>query len=210
MGDPALAKSNNPLSIEGLEDVFDTSELASDTSEAAQESHIASSEPYDPEVEATSEVFGTAREILTTTEAATRLGISTRAVINRLRAGTLAGQRTKGKFKEEWRVYWNDLPNCSEQPVINQPPASEPSEAAADPTTEQFRTASEPGFGEHILTELLSAHTEQIKAQNELIRYLTEQLKNKDQQIHLLTDSQHKRGWSQKFASWFFGQPNSR
>jgi hypothetical protein len=206
MGEPALDKANNPLSIEGFEEVFDTSEATPSTSEDLDTTIAHGSEVVDETEDTTSEVFGTAREILTTTEAATRLGISTRAVINRLKAGTLAGQRTKGRFKEEWRVYWEDLPNSSEDPAATSRATSEHSEPEPTDRDEKFRTSSEHASGEHILSELLSAHTEQIKAQNELIRYLTEQLKDKDDRIKLLTDSKGKQRWWSRFACWFIGR----
>jgi len=194
MGKPALDAKNDPLAIEGMEEIFDTFEPEIECSEASEESAVRDSE-----------VFGTAREILTTTEAATRLGISPRAVINRLKAGTLPGERIKGKFKEEWRVYWETLPNTSEETIINPDEASEASEAGAEKQTQHFRSSSEATNGSNLLSEILSAHTEQIKTQNDLIRYLTEQLKEKDQRIKLLSDSQHKQGWWHRFGAWFIG-----
>lgn len=194
MGDPALEMKNNPLAIEGLEEIFDTSEAATECSEAPEGITIQDSE-----------VFGSAREILTTAEAAARLGISQRAVLNRLKAGTLPGDRIKGKFKEEWRVYWEALPNCSEETIIDPVATSEDSEVTAQEQASHFRSGSEVAAGQNFLSEILSAHTEQIRTQNDLIRYLTEQLKEKDQRIKLLTDSQHKRGPWSRFWGWFTG-----
>jgi hypothetical protein len=209
MGEPAPNKPNNPLAIEGLEEVFESSEDFDLTSEVCR----SGSEDFGTVDGSTSEVFGIAREILTTTEAAARLGISPRAVINRLKVGTLAGERAPGRFKEEWRVFWTELPNTSEVSTSEPPDASEPVKQTSEvrsETSEEIgshaRPTTELSSGQQIFSELLAAHTEQIKTQNELIKYLAEQLKERDSQIKLLTDSQHKPGWWQRFSSWFVGK----
>lgn len=219
MGEPA-SKQTSPLTLEGLDSVFDqTSEVITPCSEDSE----ITSEDFRTDEDSSSEVFGTSREILTTTEAATRLGISPRAVINRLKAGTLAGERTQGRFKEEWRVYWNELPNTSE--VIDYQPdvadqKSEPSSEQSESGSEEPQKTSEV-HGPNLLSDLLLAHTEQVKSQTELIRYLSEQLKDKDAQIKALTterDTQTKlladneknlqtnqnSGWWARFSSWLF------
>ena len=196
MGDSALDIKTTPLAIEGLEEIFDTSEPEVECSEASEGRAIHGSE-----------VFGSTREVLTTTEAAIKLGISSRAVLNRLKAGTLPGERIKGKFKEEWRVYWQEAPKCSEETAMDSITASEASEVKTPDQAQHFRTTSEvAATGPNFLSEILSAHTEQIKTQNDLIKYLTEQLKEKDQQIKLLGDNQHKRGQWSRFWGWFMGR----
>jgi hypothetical protein len=202
MGEPAPNKPNNPLAIEGFEEVFDSSEVCD-----------SGSEHFGTVGDSTSEVFGTAREVLTTTEAAARLGISSRAVINRLKAGTLAGERAPGRFKEEWRVFFAELPKCSEvstsEPAETSESVKQTSEVRSETSEERgnhARPTTELSTGQQIFSELLSAHTEQIKTQNELIKYLAEQLKERDSQIKLLTDSQHKPSWWNRFSSWFLGK----
>lgn len=162
-------------SLEGLEAVFENS-----------------SEDSEPTSIDSSEEFGTKPlEVITTEEAARRLGISARAVINRLKAGSLNGRKTKGKFKEEWRVLWPLGENSSEC-------SEEYSEVSSEPelgTSENLHsdTATEyPGRSLDFLGEQVKTLTNQTQALSFRNGYLEAQLENNKTQLKLLPDYQSK------------------
>jgi len=181
------------ISTDGLEPLFETVEPGSEIENQTVEP---SSEP----------ISGSAQEIVSTDEAARRLGISPRAVIKRLQTGSLRGFRDTTKTRSEWRIYWNE-------------PSSEPDNRSKNIQTEPERTSTEErtttkepsGTGsDSYLVELNKKLLEQVQALTYRNGYLQSQLveREKDiaeqnEQIKLLTDSQHKRGWWARFSSWF-------
>lgn len=181
------------ISTDGLEPLFEATELGSETENQAVEP---GSEP----------ISGSAQEIVSTDEAARRLGISSRAVIKRLQTGALQGFRDTTKTRSEWRIYWKE-------------PSSEPTNKSKNIQTEPERTSTEErtaskepnGTGsDSYLIELNKKLLEQVQALTYRNGYLQSQLTEREQdiaeqneQIKLLTDSQHKSGWWARFSSWF-------
>lgn len=183
-------------STEGMDALFDGSVPGS-----AQENQV---EELGLEPCSTSAV-----EVVSTDEAARRLGISTRAVIKRLKTGTLHGFRDDDKPRAEWRIYWKE-------------PGSEPvgvgsfrgtgkgtSEPVGSSTDNPEAQVSE--MGSSYLVDLNTRLLEQIQALTYRNGYLESQLSERekdiierDEKMKLLTDSQHKPGWWAKFSSWFF------
>jgi hypothetical protein len=150
-------------------------------------------------------------EVVSTDEAARRLGISTRAVIKRLKTGALKGFREDSKPRAEWRIYWTE-------------PGSEPGrtgsfEGTSKGTSEPVDSdkanleGQESEVGSSYLVELNTRLLEQIQALTYRNGYLESQLSERekdiierDEKMKLLTDSQHKGGWWARFSSWFFGR----
>lgn len=181
------------ISTDGLEPLFEATELGSETENQAVEP---GSEP----------ISGSAQEIVSTDEAARRLGISSRAVIKRLQTGALQGFRDTTKTRSEWRIYWKE-------------PSSEPTNKSKNIQTEPERTSTEERTAskepnrtgsDSYLIELNKKLLEQVQALTYRNGYLQSQLTEREQdiaeqneQIKLLTDSQHKSGWWARFSSWF-------
>jgi len=189
----------DPVSVEGLEEVFLASEVSDNSSESLEE-----------ETSEASEVSGIAREVITTEEAAQRLGISARAVINRLKAGTLVGEKVKGKYRKEWRVYWEEAPNDSETDVDVELDTSEASEGFEKKGSEEVgtgRSNDSEVIDRSIASVLLEQNRQLMEQLNALTYrngYLEAQAESHKEQIKLLTDSQSKTGWWQRFSAWFF------
>lgn len=190
MSEPAAEIKVDPVSTEGLEDVFATSEA---------------SESPDRGAEHTSEVFGSSREVITTEEAAQRLGISARAVINRLKAGTLAGQRVEGKYRTEWRIFWEPR-NTSEQVPEITVGTSDHSEEASEDGVESFGSVPKSGEALSLVLGQNRQLMEQVNALTYRNGYLEAKLEERNMSIKLLTDSQRKGGWWVRFCSWFVGR----
>lgn len=181
------------ISVDGLEPLFELTEQGSDIQNQEMEP---SSEP----------LSGVAQEVVSTDEAAKRLGISSRAVIKRLKAGSLQGFRDTTKTRSEWRIYWKE-------------PSSEPNSKHKNNEAEPERTGTEEGTNkkepsgtssDSYLIELNKKLLEQVQALTYRNGYLQSQLIEREQdiaeqeeKIKLLTDSQHKRGWWARFSSWF-------
>lgn len=181
------------ISIDGLEPLFETTEPGSEIE----------NQPAEPGSEA---ISGLAQEIVSTDEAAKRLGISSRAVIKRLQAGSLQGFRDTTKTRSEWRIYWKEP---GSEPAIN----SKRTQAEPEGTSTEERTEAKElnGTGsDSYLIELNKKLLEQVQALTYRNGYLQSQLTEReqdiaeqDEKIKLLTDSQHKRGWWSRFSSWF-------
>lgn len=181
------------ISTDGLEPLFEATELGSEIENQAVEP---GSEP----------ISGSAQEIVSTDEAARRLGISSRAVIKRLQTGALQGFRDTTKTRSEWRIYWKEP--SSEPTNRNKNSQTEPERT----NTEERTTPKEPsGTGsDSYLMELNKKLLEQVQALTYRNGYLQSQLTErekdiaeKNEQIKLLGDSQHKLGWWARFGSWF-------
>lgn len=137
-----------------------------------------------------SEEFGSAPiEVITTEEAAKRLGISARAVLNRIKAGTLSGKKIKGRFKEEWRVLWSLSEHGSEGSEVY-------SEVSSEPVTEDDETediGDSPAATVQniaIIGDQLKTLTEQSQALSYRNGYLEAQLEFSRTQLKLLPDYQ--------------------
>lgn len=194
MFQPATEKKIDSTSVDGLEEVFITSEPATTTSEDSEL----------PEV-----IGSTASELLNTEEAAKRLGISSRAVINRLKSGSLPGKLVQGKYRKEWRVFGDALRKSSEEPPEIKIENSEPSEAPTRNASEGLRSSSERSEGSSDSTAILGLLEQNKRLMDQLNAltyrngYLESKLEEREREVKLLTDSQQRQGWWARFASWF-------
>lgn len=187
----------NSVTTEGLDELFADSVPGSFMANQVAEP---GSEPVD----------SSAVELVSTEEAAKRLGISARAVIKRLKSGSLRGFRDNSKHRAEWRIYWSE-------------PSSEPggtdhsdgSFCGTEAKNGTFKgTEEQDRFGTDAplyLVELNKQLLEQVQLLTYHKGYLESQLAERekdiierDAKLLMLTDSQHKLGWWAKFSSWFF------
>lgn len=183
---PEAARDNlesHTVSLEGLEAVFETDSPTSEASEVTSDKEAASSEHFGID----------AVEVITTEEAGQRLGISARAVLNRLKAGTLQGRRIKGKFKTEWRVLWNLSKSSSEGSEPYQEVTSEVTSEASDSNDESDPAPDNHGaLSMQWLREQVKHLTDQSQALSFRNGYLEAQLENNKTQLKLLPDYQSK------------------
>lgn len=129
-------------------------------------------------------------EVITTDEAAKRLGITTRAVLKRLATGSLSGFRDSTKKKAEWRVHWY---RTNEPEAANSDGRSGTGSEAIPKSSESLR--------------YLTEQNQKLIEQNQTLiyrnGYLEAQLAEKDVQLKLLTDNQkHRTGWWSRFSTW--------
>lgn len=119
--DPSL----DPASTDGIDHLFEATEPKEPSSQ-----HLVDGSVLDL---ASSEHI----EVISTEDAAKRLGISPRAIVKRLTKGTLEGEKVAGKFRTEWRVFWRGSaqggtseeqfrPSSEHQTIICNPVEEEP------------------------------------------------------------------------------------
>lgn len=159
-------------STEGMEELFGTG-----TEDGT--ATVDSSEP----------IAGEAVEIISTDEAARRLGISTRAVLKRLKTGALKGNRDTSKKKAEWQVYWYGTtePNQPERPH------------SSEQRSERTANGTEP------LRYLMEQNTKLVEQNQALVHrngYLEALLSEREQEIKLLTDTAAKPHLFTRLIDW--------
>jgi len=199
----AVREGNDPTgpTLEGLEEFYDVDsipgkELPGNSQGTAQ----------------TSDNFLGIAQWLTVEEAAKRLEISSNAVIKRLGKGKLAGRKVPGQFGEKWMVDPAGIPQeihvqiAEEQP---RQPQEEPGSSQGTANPGEAQPSQNEGIAQKsfdVLADVIRQQTEQIKLQNEMIRYLAGQVEAKDGEIKLLTDNQKKPGRWSGFWKWFTGR----
>jgi hypothetical protein len=144
-------------------------------------------------------------------EAALRLGLSERAVLKRLRRGTLKGFKVPAKRGEKWLVSLEGLPAGPTEGV--------PVEVEGLPDLEEEILFAPQGLPEGVpsgveqlvslvqdLQAKLDKANDQLQSASFRNGYLESKLEERDKEIKLLTDSQHKGSWWADFKKWFFGR----
>mgnify|MGYP000081183651 CR=1 FL=1 len=163
--------------------------------------------------------------------AALKLGLTDRAVLKRLRRGTLKGFKTKTKYGDKWLVLAAELPEGLPQGLPGDSLATIP----LIPDIEQFQEKGDsqsrvPGDSRVLvvqdqglppvqspeldrLCELVADLQERLDKANQQLQgatfrngYLESKLEDKEQQILLLTDRQTKQSWWANFSAWFLGR----
>jgi len=182
MGDSALDITNDPLAIDGMEDVF------------AQTVHRVIDNTDD-----SVHTVGTGGDLWTLNQAAEQLKVSLVTVRRRLQTGKLKGFKIEGLNGPEWRIVPPHQMACTVDDQTVQ--------GVIDNTDHSVHTV-----GDHPDQVLISEHLDVIREMQAKLEaltyrngYLEAQLENRDSQIKLLTDTQHKRGWWTSFCSWFLG-----
>ncbi len=155
-------------------------------------------------------------EYIDVEEAASRLGISVRAVQKRLKKGSLVGSKVKTGSLERWVIDAACLPSvelaCPVPTLIevDANPVEFVRELVSDQQSldansldgvrEQGANQDSNRFKDELIKEL----QHKLEAASYRLGYLEHQVETQNSQIKLLTDSQHKGGWWAKFSSWFF------
>lgn len=211
MGDAAPDVIENHLAIEGMESLF--------AEDVPQEKFGQSRTVQDQISDLSSSVQDSPPGLvhpISVEEAARLLGISTNAVCKRLRKGALIGKKIVGKFKDEWLVEGAGLIEVvnvelgkvedGPQDVIHE------SSSVQDQTNDSPSSVQDSPDSMIRLLDLVEKQSAKLEAAAGQIGYLQAQLETqtkllqvKDDQLKLLTDSQNKRGWWARFASWFVG-----
>jgi hypothetical protein len=190
VGESASEIKNDPLAMEGLETLFEGFEPGSAMRNQDEEP---SSEP----------VNTVSIEVVSTEEAANRLGISSRAVIKRLKSGALQGYRDESKQRAEWKIYWKE-------PT----PEAKGTNGTNNGTGSSNRTEHQEPNGtgsSSYLVDLNKQLLDQLQVLTYKNGFLESQLlerqrdiERRDAELRLLMDSQHnKQGWWTRFCSWF-------
>ena len=212
MGDPVREIANDPLAIEGLEEVF--------TQDSPDEHFLESSTVQDQPEDNSGSVQESPTCLvhpISVDEAAKLLNVSSNAVCKRLRKGTLLGLKTPGKFKDEWlvegaglievlKVDFNTVQDSPDEHFLE-------SGTVQDQPKDSGGSVQESPGSVLRLVDLVEKQALKIEAAAGQIGYLQAQLESqkreleaKDTQLKLLTDSQHKAGRMQRFWSWFTGR----
>lgn len=196
--DPGL----DPASTDGIDDLFEATEPKEPSSQ-----HFFDGSVLDL---ASSEHF----EIISTEDAAKRLGISPRAIVKRLTKGTLEGEKVAGKFRTEWRVFWRS----SAQGGTNKEqfsPGSEPQSIICNPVEEEPRFSPLMARMEALLYRngYLEAQLEAERTKLLLLPDLQATLSTKEAEMQVLyeklalTEAElkiYKRGWWQRLKEIFY------
>jgi hypothetical protein len=212
MGDSAPELINDPLAVEGLENLFDQD---SPLKIISSDSTVQDSTEQVPR--SVQDVPSGLVHPISVDEAAKLLNISSNAVCKRLRKGTLVGTKIAGKFKDEWlvegaglieilNVDFSSVQDSSDE-------ISDKERTFQDQAETRDRSVQESPDAALTLLALIEKQAAKLEAAAGQIGYLqakmeeqNKQLEQKTEQLKLLTDSQHKRGWFQKFTNWFLGR----
>ena len=190
MGDPAPNKTNDPLTVEGLEDFL---AIKSGSGNVSPDQTLLDHPP-------------TPDDWWTLPEATTSLAVNERTLRRWIKQGKVEASKVQGPWGEEWRI---------KPGPVRSGPGSQPGSEIASPDR---RVPDRPPTPDASFEELIELRTrlqiaeqqnEELKAQLQGATfrngYLEAHLEGKDKEIKLLTDSQHKRGWRSQFWSWFIG-----
>lgn len=156
--------------------------------------------------------------------AALALGLSDRAVLKRLRRGTLKGFKVPSKYGEKWLVSPEGLPEplpvelpLEAPEIVNCEGVGLPVECAEVPNVElelpidlvgvPVQNALDIDRFMDLVTDLqakLDKANEQLQGATYRNGYLESKLEEREKQILMLTDNQQKGGWWARFSGWFF------
>lgn len=210
MSEPAPEVKYSSVSVEGLEVFFDADSpnIALPESSSVQDQ----TDPGSRSVQDSPKL----KHPISVDEAARLLNISANAVCKRLRKGSLKGEKTPGKYKDEWLVEGAELIqvlNVEIASVQDSPsPVAEESCSVQDQTDQGSRSVQDSPESLTQLVELVEKQALKLEVAAGQIGYLQAQLETqtklleiRDEQIKLLTDSQHRKAWWSQFCAWFMG-----
>lgn len=191
MGEIALDLEEDCLAVEGFDELLDEREPGS-----ARGSTKVSEDQAKPKPGL---ALGSA-EGVPVDEAARRLGISTNAILKRLRKGKLRGRKVSGQFGAHWLVDISDIPEAISIEVEAEPGSAQGStQTEGEPAEDKPGSASAaPPDRERELLQLVV----RLSKENGALQAL---LNEREQQIKLLTDNQRKAGGWSRFWIWFTG-----
>lgn len=208
MGDPAREITNDPLAIEGLEDVFDQDSPKDGPGIVLDQTQNSPG--------SVQESPGNLVHPISVDEAARLLNVSTNAVCKRLRKGTLIGRKIPGKFKDEWLVEGAGLIEVLKVDfnAVQDSPKANFIEfgSVLDQTEDSPGSVQESPDSLGRLVDLIEKQATKLEAAAGQIGYLQAQMESqtnllnaKEAEIKLLMDSQQSSGWWRRFCLWFLG-----
>jgi hypothetical protein len=205
--DPAKEVKTNPVSIEGLEEVFDLSGTdGTESGTTDQTSNTAASHnPGQPGHE-TVEASDVATYI-STADAAKLARVDSRTVRRWYEQKKIRGQFSNRKLLV---VQEDLLPAAAEPDLYSE--GTEPGTPEGTPGTPETKDSGHPGQSADMPQKSAVAFSdfldriERLSKENGELRTLLDEQRRENQELRLLTDSQQKRGWWTRFTSWFIGR----
>jgi hypothetical protein len=206
--EPSREVKLNPVSIDGLEEVFEVAGTAGTGIESTEEMSrtYASTDPGQPgqdSIEAT-EVL----TYLSTAEAAKLARVDSRTVRRWFDQKKVRGQFSKGKLL----IVQEDLLASAEQPevVTAGTPGTESgtferqfNESENDDPGRPGQSADKTDRSALIVSSEFLDRIERLSRENGVLRAMLDEQRRENEQLKLLSDSQHKAGWWLRFCSWF-------
>lgn len=197
MGEPVREYKPGVIDVDGLEDVFEADiELIEQGSK-----HGANTVPTGYQQGASMSLKAACRHY--------KLSASTLRA--KIKNGEIPAQKIQGANGPEWRVF----PTEPSLLGSGKHGAEEGSKHGANTVPAGYQGIAAPELNR--LLDLIEKQAAKLETASGQIGYLQSQLEERDKDlaerdnsIKLLTDSQHKRGWFQKFSSWFLGQQSGR
>ena len=179
MGDPAKKIENESVSVDGLEDVFETKDSAVLGYVKTQDNPAQSpEESKDTPVLSAEEVREDTSKDLTVKEAAELFGCSEKTILRKLRSGKLAGYKVQGEKTLEWRV------------------KGDTKDKAVTFTESKQDKAAQDTERNSVLLEELRGQVEHLEGQLQAAiyrnGYLEGKLEDREKQVLLLPDLQSK------------------
>lgn len=187
MAEPIQEIKFDPISLEGMDNLLSDPELR----------HPGSDKPApdltDPDV----------AHWWTLPEATTTLHVNERTLRRWIKSGKIEALKVQGTYGDEWRIKPDSQISCPPVTVSPDKPDPDPIRQGGpdspDPKAELLETK--------IRLTIMERENQQLKQQLQGATfrngYLEAQIEGRDREIKLLTDSQQKRGWWARFASWF-------
>lgn len=197
MQQPIKEVKNSPVSLNGLEEVFD----------------VDSTVPNDID-QAANRVLSKVTEGLTIREASLHYSLAIPTVRLKIKTGDIPATKVNGPKGPEWRVFPAGLPQSAEPIDISLTSIEDqPDRAHTEPSHQTDRTIAEGFHQANINVASLIRANQDLSTKLEAVvyrnGYLEAQIESERQQIKLLTDQLHKpestveTGWWSRFCSWF-------
>lgn len=197
MQQPVEEVKNSPVSLSGLEEVFDVDSTVSN------------------EVDQTnSTVISKAREGLTIREASQHYNLAVPTVRLKIKIGDIPATKVNGPKGPEWRVFPEGLPQSAEPIDISLTAVDDQCDRSHPESFHQTdRTIAEGFHQANINVASLIKANQDLSAKLEAVvyrnGYLEAQVESERQQVKLLTDQLSKpelvveMSWWSRFCSWF-------
>ncbi len=185
-----------PASIEGLQDLFDVSDITVQDSVKAQ----------------TVDVQDTVHDEITVVEASRLLNVDRRSVVRLLNWNKLSGRKDE---RGKWLIYRRSVvERIHAQDIVQDTVHAGVQDSVQQDSARVLDVSGAKNLHvQDTVLLIIKEQAEQLKqaytyldAATARVIYMQQQLEQKDQEIKLLTDSQHRSSWWAGFKKWFFGQ----
>jgi hypothetical protein len=200
MGDPVHDRTNDSLTIEGLEDVFDLSGTSKGT--AGTEGYSDPGQPGQDTIEATG-----VSTYISTAEAAKLANVDSRTIRRWYGQKKVRGQFSKGKLL----IAHGDILSAAGDPPLFAAgtPGTESGTSTGTAGTDGQSDPGQPGYPDLPQTPAVAFadfldRIERLSRENGELKAMLDEQRRENQK--LLTDSQHKQGPWSRFWGWFMGR----